>query len=81
MVSLGTAKLAGVVMTVGLVAIAGTNFAFAQQTPCGEQAYGYIGCTPLNTAQLYGGILVAGVVAFAIAWGVAGRRHQVIPYV
>ncbi|MGI0088606.1 MAG: hypothetical protein ACREBI_11710 [Nitrosotalea sp.] len=79
MVSLGTAKLAGVIMTIGIVAMAGTNLAFAQQPSCGEQAYGYIGCTPLGAAQLYGGVLVAGVVAFAIAWGVAGRQYHTIP--
>lgn len=79
MVNLGTAKLAGVTTVVGILAIAGTDFAFAQQPSCGEQAYGYIGCTPLVTAQQYGAILVAGVIAFSIAWGVAGRKHHTIP--
>ena len=84
MVSLGTAKLAVVIMTIGIVAISGTNLAFAQQPSCGTAPYGeapyaYIGCTPLNTAQMYGGILVVGVVAFAIAWGAAGRQYHTIP--
>lgn len=80
MVNLGTAKLAGVMTVIGLVAIAGTNLAFAQQQPsCGEQAYGYIGCTPLSTAQLYGAIMMAAVVACAIAFGAAGRQYHTIP--
>jgi len=80
MVNLGTAKLAGVTMVVGILAIAGTDLAFAQQQPsCGEQAYGYIGCTPLVAAQQYGMILVAGIVAFSIAWGTAGRKYHTIP--
>ncbi len=79
MVSLGTAKLAGIIMTMSIIAIGGTNLAFAQQPSCGEQAYGYIGCTPVATAQLYGAILVVGVVAFSIAWGVAGRQYHTIP--
>jgi hypothetical protein len=75
MVNIGTAKLGGVVMTLGIVAIAGTNFAFAQQTPCGEQAYVYnVGCMPLSTAQLVGAVVVAGIVAFAIACGVTGSH-------
>ncbi|MDE1763182.1 MAG: hypothetical protein KGH88_02925 [Thaumarchaeota archaeon] len=79
MVSRRTVELAGVIMTVGIVAMSGTNLAFAQQPSCGEQAYGYIGCTPLNTAQLYGSILVAGVVALAIGCGAAGVRYHTIP--
>ena len=81
MVNLGTAKLAGVTMVVGILAIAGTDFAFAQQpTNCGAQAYAYIACwPPLGTAQQYGVILVASIVAFAVAWGVAGRKHHTIP--
>ena len=79
MVSTGVAKMATVITTVVIVAIAGTNVAFAQQPSCGEQAYGYIGCTPLNTAQLYGAILVAGVVAVAVSFGVAGRQYHTIP--
>ncbi|MDE1845500.1 MAG: hypothetical protein KGI10_09280 [Thaumarchaeota archaeon] len=79
MVSLGTAKLAGLVMTLGILAMAGTNLAFAQQ-PCGEQAYIYnVGCLPLNTAHIVGAILVASIVAFAIAWGVAERQYHMIP--
>jgi len=84
MVNLGTAKLAGIIMTIGIVAMAGTNLAFAQQPTCGTAPYGeapyaYIGCTPLGTAQMYGVILVVGVVIFAIAWGVAGRQYHTIP--
>ncbi|MDE1832647.1 hypothetical protein [Candidatus Nitrosotalea okcheonensis] len=79
MVSLSTAKLAGVAMTLGIVAIAGTNLAFAQQPSCGEQAYVYnVGCLPLDTAHMVGAILVASIVAFAIAWGVAGRHYHII---
>ena len=83
MVNVGTAKFAGVIMTIGIIAIAGTNLAFAQTTstgqPCGAQAYTYIGCTPMSSAQLYGAILVAGVVALAIAVGAAGRHLHTIP--
>ncbi len=79
MVNFGAAKMVAVLTTVVIVAVSGTNVAFAQQPSCGEQAYGYIGCTPLNTAQLYGAILMAGVVAFAIACGVAGRQYHTIP--
>ncbi|MDE1726883.1 MAG: hypothetical protein KGH89_06415 [Thaumarchaeota archaeon] len=78
MVNLGPAKLAGIITVVGIVAISGTNLAFAQQ-PCGEQAYGYIGCTPLATAQQYAVIMVVGVVACAIAFGAAGRQYHTIP--
>ncbi|WP_166392497.1 hypothetical protein [Candidatus Nitrosotalea sp. TS] len=79
MVNLGTAKLAGMMTVVGIVAIAGTNLAFAQQPSCGEQAYGYIGCTPLVAAQQYGAIMVAAVVACAIAFGAAWRQYHTIP--
>jgi|GEM_PF-1530918 len=81
MVSLGTAKLAGLVMTLGMLAIASTNLAFAQQpSPCGEQAYVYnIGCLPLDTAHIVGAILVASIVAFAISWGIAERQYHMIP--
>ena len=77
MVSLGTAKLAGLVMTLGILAMAGTNLASAQQSsPCGEQAYVYnVGCLPLDQAHMVGAVLVASIVAFAIAWGAAGRHH------
>lgn len=79
MVHLGDTLLTGVIVTMGLVAIAGSNMAFAQQSTCGEQPFVYnVGCTPLNTAQLYGAVLVAGVAAFAIALGVAGARHHMI---
>ncbi|NHH96714.1 hypothetical protein DYY66_2047 [Candidatus Nitrosotalea sp. FS] len=79
MVRLGTAKLAGLVMTLGILAMAGTNLAFAQQPTCGEQAYVYnVGCLPLDTAQMVGAILVASIAAFAIAWGVAGRHYNII---
>ena len=83
MVNLGTARLAGVLIGFGLVAMTGTNFAFAQTTstgqPCGAQAYTYIGCTPMGTAQMYGAITVAVVIAFAIACGAAGRQYHTIP--
>lgn len=66
-------------MTIGLIAIS-TNLAFAQQPSCGEQPYVYnIGCMPLGTAQLTGAALMAGIIAFAIAWGVAGRQHHIVP--
>ncbi|CUR52431.1 exported protein of unknown function [Nitrosotalea devaniterrae] len=78
MVSVGTAKLAGLVMTLGILAMAGTNLAFAQQPSCGEQAYVYnVGCLPLDTAQMVGAILVASIAGFAIVWGVAGRHHVI----
>lgn len=76
MVNLGAAKLAGVIIAISIVAIIGTNFAFGTQ-PCGAQAYTYIGCTPMSTAQLYGAILVGCVVAFAIVCGAAGIRHTI----
>lgn len=70
MVNLGTARLAGVIIGLGLVAIAGINVAFAQTTstgqPCGAQAYAYIGCAPLATAQMYGAAIVGGVIIFSI---------------
>lgn len=75
MVSLRTAKLAGLIMTTSLVVIAGTNSAFAAQ-PCGEQPYVYnVGCVPLATAQMYAVALVVGVIALAVGLGVAGRKH------
>jgi hypothetical protein len=78
MVNLGTAQLAGVTM-VGILAIAGTNLAFAQQ-PCVEnQAYTYVGCTPMGTAQMYGAAIVVGVAAFAVGCGAAGRQYHTIP--
>ncbi len=80
MVNLSTAKLAGVIMVVGILAIAGTNLAFAQTCGTqGAQAYAWIGCEPLGTAQWYGVILVVGVVAFAIACGAAGWKHKSDP--
>ncbi len=75
MVSPSTARLAGLIMTTGLVVIAGTNSAFAQQ-PCGEQPYVYnVGCVPLGMAQMYAAALVVGIIALAIGLGVAGRKH------
>ena len=77
MISLGTAKLAGLTMIVGILAIAGTGMVFAQQ-PCGAQAYAYIACgPPLGTAQMYGVAMVGGVVACAIAFSTASGnlRH------
>jgi hypothetical protein len=96
MINLGTAKLAGVIMVVGILAIAGTNLAFAQNAPStpttptgtieypcaatpfyGAQAYGYIACTPLGTAQMEGFIMVGVVVAFSIgvAAGSGNLKH------
>jgi hypothetical protein len=96
MVNIGTAKLAGVIMVLGMLAIAGTNLAFAQNAtstpttptgtveyPCaatpfhGGQAYGYIACTDLGTAQWEGLAIVGGVVAFSIgcAAGFGNLRH------
>jgi len=77
MVSLGAAKLAGVIMAVGIVAIAGTNFAFAQQPLCGAQTYASVACgPPIGTAQLYGGIITAAVVAFAIGCAIPGLKYH-----
>jgi hypothetical protein len=78
MVGLSKAEL-GIIMTIGLIAMAGTGLAFAQQQPCGEQPYVYnVGCLPLNTAQLYAAVLVGGIVALAVACGVSGVRHHII---
>jgi hypothetical protein len=98
MVNLGTAKLAGLIMVTGILAIAGTNLAFAQtatstpttptgtqEYPCaaapfyGAQAYGYIACTSLSTAQMEGFITVGVVVALSIACGAAGRQFHTMP--
>jgi hypothetical protein len=98
MVNLGIAKLAGVTMVLGILAIAGTNLAFAQNAtstpttptgtqeyPCagtpfyGAQAYGYIACTPLSTAQMEGFIIVGVVVALSIGCGAAGRQYHTMP--
>lgn len=78
MVNTGTAKFVGVVMAIGIIAVAGTNAAFAQQQ-CGEQPYVYnVGCATLGTAQLYAAVLVAGIAAFAVACGASGIRHRVV---
>ena len=67
-------------MVLGILAIAGTNLAFAQNVtptstqefPCaatpfyGAQAYAYIACESLGTAQMYGVAMVVAVVAFSI---------------
>jgi len=77
MVSLSTAKLTAITMVVGVLAIAGTDLAFAQQ-PCGAQAYAYTACgPPLGTAQLYGAAIAGGVIVFAIAISTASGnlRH------
>jgi hypothetical protein len=75
MVDLGTARLAGFIMVVCITAIAGANLAFAQTsnststTPplCGEQPYASAACgPPLNVAQMYGAITVAGVVIASV---------------
>jgi len=83
MVNLGTAKLAGVTMVIAILAIAGTNLAFAQQSTCGTApygavAFGYIACgPPLVTAQYYGAAIVVGVIAFSWAMAIAsGLRAQ-----
>ncbi len=77
MVDVGTIRLAVVITLVGIVTVAGTNLAFAQQPSCVEGgAYSYIGCTPLGTAQMYGASIVAGVVALAVACGVHGRQYH-----
>lgn len=79
MVNLETAKLAGVIMTIGIVGIAGTNLAFAQQPTCGEQPYIYnVGCLPIGTAQLTAVALVGGIVALAIGCGAVGSRYSVM---
>ncbi len=93
MINLGTAKLAGIIIGLGILAIAGTNLAFAQNStstptgtieyPCaatpfhGGQAYAYIACTPLDTAQMEGLAMVGGVVALSIACaaGSGNLRH------
>jgi len=77
MVNIGTAKLAGVTMAIGILAIAGTTLAFAQQ-PCGAQVFAHIACGPtLDVAQLYGVTILGGVVACAIAFSTASGhlRH------
>lgn len=80
MVNLSPAKLAGLTMVIGILAIAGTNIAFAQQPPnCGAQAYAYVGCEPLDTAKMYGASIVGGVIAFAVACGAAGWRYHTPP--
>jgi hypothetical protein len=91
MVNLGTAELAGLIMVLGILAIAGTNLAFAQTStstptgtqefPCaaapfyGAQSYAYIACTPIGTAQMEGFAMVGGVVALSIACGASGIRR------
>ena len=76
MVNLQTAKLAVVIVTIGLIGIAGTNLAFAQQ-PCGEQPYVYnVGCMPLSTAQLAAVSLAVGIIALAVGCGIVGTRYR-----
>jgi hypothetical protein len=76
MVNLETAKLAGVIVTIGIASIAGTNLALAQQ-PCGEQPYIYnVGCMPLGTAQLTAVSLVVGIIALAVGIGAASARDH-----
>jgi hypothetical protein len=71
MVNLSTAKLAGVTMVVGILAIAGINLAFAQQL-CGAKAYASIWCQPQQgTAQWEGLAIVGGIVALAIGCAAA----------
>jgi hypothetical protein len=78
MVNLETAKFAGVIMTIGLVGIAGTNLVFAQQ-PCGEQPYVYnVGCLPLGSAQMAAVALVVGVIALSVGCGIVGARSRLM---
>ena len=76
MVELGTARLVGAVIVVGLVAIGGTSLVFGQdQTQCVAPAY-YVGCSlPLSTAQVYGAAIVGGLIVFSVAVGVALPPH------
>ena len=79
MVSIGTVKLAVLVMTLGILAMASTSIAFAQK-PCGEQPYLYnVGCLPLDTAHVVGGVLVVSIIVFAILWGIAERHYHMVP--
>jgi hypothetical protein len=77
MVNMSTAKLTAITMVVGILAIAGTDLAFAQQ-PCGAQAYAFTACgPPLGTAQLYGAAIAGGVIVFSIGTSIASGnlRH------
>jgi hypothetical protein len=92
-VNLGTAKLARVIIGLGILAIAGTNLAFAQNStptgttdyPCaatpfyGAQAYGYIACTPMDTARMEGIGATVAVIALAVGCGAAGAKHHTAP--
>ena len=95
MVNLGTAKLARVIIGLGILAIAGTNLAFAQNStstptgtkdyPCaatpfhGAQSYGYIWCTPMDTARMEGIGATVAVIALAVGCGAAGAKHHTAP--
>ena len=100
MINLSIVKLAGIIMIVGILSIAGSNFAFAQNAtstptnttptgtveyPCaaapfhGAQAYGYIPCTPLGTAQMEGLIMTGVIIALSVGFGAAGAKQHTIP--
>ncbi len=80
MINLGIAQLAGLVMMIGLVAIASTNLAFADNQPCGEQPYVHnVACMPLGEAQVVAVGLVMGVIALAVGLGIAERHLNVSP--
>ncbi|MFZ1076625.1 MAG: hypothetical protein WAN47_04255 [Nitrosotalea sp.] len=85
MINLGTAKLSGI-MLVGILAIAGTDLAFAQNatstTPpaCGSMPYAFVACsTTTGTAQMEGFIMVGAVVAFSVGCGAAGLKYRSYP--
>lgn len=80
MSSMGAAKFAVVIMVLGVVAVTGTNIAFAQQASCGANPYQYVACGPsLPSAQMYGVAIVGGVVALAIGCGAAGVKYHTAP--
>ncbi len=80
MVNLGIAQLTGLVMLIGLVAIASTNLAFADKQPCGVQRDVHsIGCMPLEQAHLVVVGLVIGIIALAIGLGIAEKNLHSFP--
>ncbi len=86
MINLGTVKLSGIIMVVGILAIAGINLAFAQNatstTPpaCGSAAYAFVACnTSTGTAQMEGFIMVGAVAAFSVGCGAAGLKYRSYP--
>lgn len=68
-----------VAVAVSVTAIMGTAFAQTSnstQTVCGSQPYAYVACNePTSSAQMYGIVIVGGIVALAIGCGAAGLRH------